>query len=144
MSGWLSPPIVQAPSPLDRSRSVAVEISKEYFEKNAYLRKRTAVACFQGVERPYDGEDFGESILIYVLNIINSIEYDPDMVCVASSVAVPPNTPATVQVRPIDPLHLEQDGVCGVLTRIEFVPGEAAEGVLLPKGFADRYRKRLW
>jgi hypothetical protein len=176
---WLSPPLVRAPSPLDRSEHVSFELSKELFEKNAFLKKRTAifqlwthvvgtlppipgihkvaggpnpatvcslydsVACFQGVNRPYDGEDGGDLIVIYVLNIPVSIEYNPDMVCVASSVTVPAKTPATVQVRPIAPLHLEPNQICGVVTRIEFVPGEG-DKIALPRGFADRYRKRLW
>ena len=61
------------------------------------------MACFKGVKRPLDGEDDGNSILTYVLNVPVSVEYNPDLVCVASSFLVPPGTCATVQVKPTSP-----------------------------------------
>jgi hypothetical protein len=102
-----------------------------------------AIACFRGVKRPFDGEDDGDSILIYVLEIPVSVEYNPDLICVASAVIVPTGIVATVQVRPNNPLQPDGAGVYGTITRIEFVPGEGSQPTL-PRGFEDRYLQRLW
>lgn len=104
-----------------------------------------SIACFEGVNRPYDLEDNGHSILTYVLNPMASIQYEPDMVCLAKAVRLAPDLTATVQVKLTEPLHLEAITICGMVTRIEFVHGEPAEGGMhLPIGHAERYRQRLW
>jgi len=103
----------------------------------------SSVACFKGVNRPYDDEDDGASILVYVLNPPVTVEYSPDMVCVAQSKAVPALAPATVQVKPIKTLQIGGMDICGKVTRIEFVIGDGGTPTL-PKGSADRYTERLW
>ena len=60
-----------------------------------------SVACFRGVNRPYDDEAKGESVLVYVLNPVVTLEYIWDLVCIAKSVRVPSNTCLTVQVKPL-------------------------------------------
>jgi hypothetical protein len=102
-----------------------------------------SVACFGGVKRPLDGEDDGDSILTYVLNVPVSVEYNPDLVCVAGAFLVPPGTCATVQVKPNRALQPDEAGVYGTITRIEFVFGEG-ENPILPRGHAERYQGRLW
>ena len=96
-----------------------------------------------GVNRPYDDDDQGTSIVVYVLNLDASIIYDPDMVCVARATEVPANTPVTVQVKPIEPLQIGGMDICGKVTRIEFVPGDGGNPAL-PMGHSERYSERLW
>ena len=102
-----------------------------------------SVACFKGVRRPYDRDDGGDSILVYVINPKVTVEYDPDMTCAAQAKMVPLGSPATVQVRPMETLQISDKDVCGRITRIEFVLGDGGTPAL-PKGFADRYAERLW
>jgi hypothetical protein len=102
-----------------------------------------SVACFKGVKRPLDGEDDGDSIVTYVLNIPVSVEYNPDLVCVASAVIPPQGTCATVQVKPNRSLQPDEAGVYGIITRIEFVFGDGVNPTL-PRGHAERYQARLW
>jgi hypothetical protein len=110
-----------------------------------------SVACFRGVKRPYDDEKDGNSVLVYVLNPTVTIDYEPDMVCLAKAVTVPLNTALTVQVKPtkslqnvsstLDVVGLTQSS--GTVTRLEFVSGNG-ETPILPYQHADRYLERLW
>jgi hypothetical protein len=103
-----------------------------------------SVACFRGVKRPYDEEAAGESILVYILNPTVTLEYVWDLVCLAKSKRVPSNTCLTVQVKPLkQPLRKDNRDIEGVVTRLEFVPGNGGEPAL-PKKFEDRYGDRLW
>jgi hypothetical protein len=43
MSHWLNPPLVDAPSAKDRNYIVKYKISEEFFEKNAYIYRRTPI-----------------------------------------------------------------------------------------------------
>lgn len=43
MSHWLEPPLVQAPSALDKNYIVKYRISNEFFDKNGYINRRTPI-----------------------------------------------------------------------------------------------------
>lgn len=118
-----------------------------------------SVACFRGVNRPYDDEEEGESVLVYVLNPTVSVDRDVNLVCLAKAVKVPSGTCLTVQVKPTKPLQSDESSVekgvtrsfdsedvkiiRGVVTRLEFVSGNG-EIPILPKRHAGRYRQKLW
>lgn len=119
-----------------------------------------SIACFQGVQRPYDDEEHGETVLIYVLNPSVSIDRDVNLVCPAKAVKVPSNTCLTVQVKPTNALHSSQialdsgsvmrsirpedaEIIHGVVTRLEFISG-AGDRPVLPKKYEERYHRRLW
>jgi hypothetical protein len=102
-----------------------------------------AVACFSGINRPHDDEENGHSVLVYILNPKVSIQYEPSMTCQARSVVVPPKSVLTVQVRPTYSGQATEQGVNGIVTRLEFVVNDEKEP-LLPKGFQGRYDKMLW
>jgi hypothetical protein len=102
-----------------------------------------SVACFRGVNRPYDDEKNGESVIIYVLNPSVSIEYEVDMACVARGVKVPADTALTVQVKPGKSLQIDGHDIFGMVTRLEFVSGDGGNPIL-PKGHSTRYLQRLW
>ena len=180
MTHWLTPPLVTAPSGANKLELVNYKFSAEFFEKSAYIKRRSAifqlwthvvgslppinaiaflaqfpvvptittlhdsVACFKGVNRPYDGESDGNSVLTYILNLPVSIAYEPHMVCVAKAVTLSKNLTATVQVRLIEALLVGGISVTGQVTRIEFVPGTISGNTLLPERYSERYRERLW
>jgi hypothetical protein len=102
-----------------------------------------SIACFRGVKRPYDEQANGESIVVYVLNPEITIQYRPDMACVAEAVEVPRKSTLTVQVKPRNSLLSEDSIVAGEITRVEFL---FAEGLVsrLPSDYRDRYIDRLW
>lgn len=105
-----------------------------------------SVACFRGVNRPYDDEALGESVLVYVINPRVSLDYVADLVCAAKTVQVPGNTCLTVQVKPFK-TPLQQDGLLveGVVTRLEFVTGTGTgDKPTLPEDCEGRYIERLW
>jgi hypothetical protein len=119
-----------------------------------------SIACFQGVGRPYDDEEHGESILVYVLNPAVSLDRDTNLVCPAKAVRVPSNTCLTVQVKPTDALQNSRtalnsatvtrnfdtedvETIHGVVTRLEFIPGTGDRPVL-PRKYEERYHRRLW
>ena len=192
---WLQPPLVAAPNPWDRSKTVAYEVSPTYvrtlFAGNrltqiywlwthvvgqlppipniSWLHSRPvvpslttladSVACFRGVQRPYDDEETGDSVLLYVLNPAVSIARDVNLVCLAKAARVPSNTCLTVQVRPSVALQsqksalnggvtrsfdtVEPEAVHGVVTRLELISGDGGTPIL-PKRFGERYVERLW
>src|SRR4051794_35729205 len=85
-----------------------------------------SVACFRGVKRPYTDEEEGSSILIYVLNPTVTLVRDTNMVCLAKAAKLG-DVALTVQVRPLKEADLQPDRNPlhqGVITRLEFVPGE--------------------
>jgi hypothetical protein len=104
-----------------------------------------SVALFRGVRRPYDDEEQGESVLVYVLNPTATIAYEVDPACLAKASLVPPNTCLTVQVKPAKSLQVHGESVQGVVTRLEFVSGSREGGnPILPLRHSDRYIERLW
>jgi len=103
-----------------------------------------SVACFRGVNRPYDEEVNGDDVLVYVLNPSISLAYEPSLVCLAKPVSVPPTTCATVQVKSLrEPLQIGDIEVRGTVTRIEFVRGDGGTPCL-PVNHQHRYSQRLW
>jgi hypothetical protein len=120
---------------------------------------KQSVACFRGVKRPYDDDEDGGSVIIYVLNPTVSLDRDVNLVCLAKAVRVPSDTCLTVQVRPTAALQTLQSAldtpvtrsidtadaatVHGVVTRLEFISGNG-ENPILPKRHTDRYHSRLW
>jgi hypothetical protein len=103
-----------------------------------------SVACFRGVGRPYDDEENGESILVYVINPTVTLTPQSSLVCLAQSFPIPKNTCFTAQVKPFKTPLLEGDvHVHGVVTRSEHILGDGGTPVL-PKSHASRYGERLW
>lgn len=118
-----------------------------------------SVACFRGVKRPYDDEQNGESVLVYVLNPMVTVARDVSLVCLAKAVIVPSNSCLTVQVKPTAALQVQSaplnsdvtrsfgsvdaEIIHGVITRVEFVPGDG-ETPILPTKHEGRYQERLW
>jgi len=118
-----------------------------------------SVACFRGVKRPYDDEQDGRSILVYVLNPEVTLARDVSLVCLAKAVIVPSNSCLTVQVKPRAALQgglaavnssltrsfgrENAEIIHGVITRVEFVPGNG-ETPILPIKHEGRYQERLW
>jgi hypothetical protein len=121
---------------------------------------RQSVACFRGVRRPYDDEEGGESVLVYVLNPMVSLDHEVSLVCLAKAVRVPSETCLTVQVKPTSALQVpktalnsdvtrrssgnaDAETIHGVVTGLEFISGNG-ETPILPKRHAERYDLRLW
>lgn len=102
-----------------------------------------AVACFEGINRPHDNENNGQSVLVYILTPTVSIQFEPNMVCQARSIEVPPMTVLTVQVRPAASLQAVDQGINGIVTRLEFVLADEADP-RLPKAFGTRYTRMFW
>lgn len=118
-----------------------------------------SVACFRGVKRPYVDDEDGDSVIVYVLNPTVSIAHDVNMVCLARAVQLASNTCLTVQVRPSAALQPQavalnsivtrsidsgdDKAVHGVITRLEFIPGNGEKPVL-PRQHRERYLERLW
>ena len=107
------------------------------------LTLNNATACFGGIKRPHDDEENGHSVLVYVLNPKVSIQFEPSMTCQARSVVVPPNAVLTVQVRPSFSGQALEQGVHGIVTRLEFVINDENEP-LLPNGYKGRYEQEFW
>jgi len=102
-----------------------------------------AVACFQGVERPYLKENNGESVLVYIVTPSVIIEYKASMTCLASA-RVPKNSVVlAVQVLSKSSLREPPQGVSGSVTRIEAMVADPSDRSL-PVDYATRYRKRCW
>ena len=107
------------------------------------LTLKDAIACFKGVQRPYDTESNGESVLVYVLKPWVSLAYQPSSSCLARSVTVPPETVLTVQIRPSTSLQKSQPGINGIVTRLEFV-SSVGSAPPLPVEHEARYCQPLW
>ena len=101
------------------------------------------IASFSGICRPHDEEKNGSSVLVYVLNPDYSIKFEPSMVCQATAIKVPKRTVLTVQVRPEWAGQPNENGVNGVISRLEFVTS-SEDDPRLPAGHQERYEKQLW
>lgn len=102
-----------------------------------------AYALFEGIKRPHDDENNGESVLVYVLRPSVSIEFAASMGCQAQAALPPENAVLTVLVRTNKPLQDEDGEIHGVVTRIEWVISEGKKEIL-PKEYEKRYNKRHW
>jgi hypothetical protein len=103
-----------------------------------------SVACFRGVNRPYDDDENGHSVVVYVLNPTVTIEFEKDMACMAKAMKVPVNTALTVQARLRKSLQAQGETVDGIITRVEFVVGVEEGNLVLPRDYATRYSEDLW
>lgn len=101
-----------------------------------------ATACFMGVKRPYMDRDNGENVLTYVLPVSGTVEYHPRMAAPIRGAPVPQDVVLTVQVCLTDPLQNDDTGLCGTVTRMEFVRSEA--GTNLPVDHFERYGNQCW
>jgi len=73
-----------------------------------------SVACFRGVKRPYDEEDDGRSILIYVLEPEASIVFEPDMASVGEDCQSSGQYGADRTVKPTKSLQISATNVDGI------------------------------
>ena len=102
-----------------------------------------AYACFEGIQRPHDDEDNGDSVLVYVLRPAVTVESYPSMTCQLRAVTPPTKTVLTVLVRTNKALHDANGAIDGCVTRVEWVFAEG-EDILLPKYADVRYTRRHW
>jgi hypothetical protein len=102
-----------------------------------------ATACFQGIRRPHLTEDDGNSVLVYVLKPMATVEFYPDMVAPIRGVAFPDSAVLTVQVCLKNALQNVVQGVDGLVTKLEMVAASASDKSL-PLNFDSRYAKRNW
>ena len=102
-----------------------------------------AYACFEGIQRPHDDEDNGDSVLVYVLRPPVTVEWHQSMACSVRAVAPPTKTVLTVLVRTNKTLHDDAGALDGCVTRLEWVFADG-EQILLPKGADVRYTRRHW
>lgn len=100
-----------------------------------------SIACFEGIMRPHDDEQNGESVLIYVLRPSVTIERIKSMACQAGAVVPPKSTVLTVLVRTNVDLQDEDGPVDGIITRLEWVMA-GDDG--LPKRHESRYTTTHW
>ena len=178
-SSWLTLPLVSAPDPDDRTKTIRMEVAPSYIDTNFRIRRLTpifqlwahvvgqlppinnissllrgpvtptlttlvdAVAAFRGVRRPYDGEQNGDSVVVYVLRPAVSIQHHPSMVCAARAVKVGAETILTVQACPMQALQASGGPVKYRITRLEFV-SSTADDLGLPARHQDRYDTPLW
>lgn len=105
---------------------------------------RDAYALYEGVERPHDEENNGDSVLIYVLRPEITIEHHQSMACQARALTPPQHSVLTALVRTDGGLHGGPNGVEGAITRLEWVFAERVGNRMLPKGADKRYGKNHW
>lgn len=104
---------------------------------------KDAHACFQGVERPLQGEHDGKSVYAFILKVDTTLGYQVSMVCAASARVAPPNTVLMVLVRFNDPLQGDSVEVDRTVLRWEFVKADKRDP-LLPKDYDTRYARKVW
>lgn len=102
-----------------------------------------AHACFEGIERPHDDEDNGDTVLVYVLKPVTTIEYRANLSCVAEAAKPPNSSVLTVLVRTNGALQDGNVSLDGHITRIEWVLSSPDDNNL-PKAHETRYRIRHW
>lgn len=102
-----------------------------------------AYACFEGIRRPHDDEDNGDSVLVYVMRPSVTVESHLSMACQVRAVTPPTKTVLTVLVRTNKGLHDDGGAIDGCVTRLEWVFAEG-ENILLPKGANMRYTAQHW
>lgn len=101
-----------------------------------------ATACFMGVKRPLNGMDQGENVLTYILPVAGTVEYYPRMAAPIRGIPIPEDVVLTVQVCLTEPLQKDDTGLCGRITRLEFVRSEP--GTNLPIDHSERYGNQCW
>jgi hypothetical protein len=102
-----------------------------------------ATACFQGVERPHNTEDNGNSVLVYVLKPSATVEYAVRMGAPIRAIELPTTHVLTVQVCLTTSLHTDGSAISGIVTRFEPVVADT-DLPMLPEQHKERYRIRHW
>ena len=102
-----------------------------------------AYACFEGIQRPHDDEDNGDSVLVYVLRPLVTIERVVSMTCQAGPLVPPPDCVLTVLVRTNLGLQDAEGNIDGVVTRLEWVLADGKDKTL-PKNAESRYKVAHW
>jgi len=100
-----------------------------------------AIACFEGIERPHDDEQNGDTVLVYVMRPDVTIERKQSMACQASAAVPPKSSVLTVLVRTNLDLHDGDGAIDGSITRLEWV---VAGNDGLPKSHETRYARQHW
>jgi len=110
--------------------------------KSELTRRRDAHACFQGVRRPCAEDGDGDNVVAYVLkpNVVIGYKALPPAMLAVKEV-IPGDLVLVAYVRLDAPVT--ETGPIGVLTHWQFVEADAAD-CMLPKGYKERYAKRLW
>ncbi len=117
----------------------------EYSGKPTLISLSQAHACFQGIRRPIGEDDDGDNVVAYILRPREHYVYRADMVTVAHLKPVPGDLAFVCYVRLDLPEQHDGVGTKGVITHWQFVDGEIGPGGdVLPVGYDQRYKKRLW
>ena len=106
-------------------------------------RLTDAHACFAGLRRAHDEDNFGTSFIAYVLKPHYFYEYVPDPICYAKKADVPEDLVFVAYARLDEPCASDGHLVKGVLTHWQFVQADG-ESPLLPIDHDTRYNQRLW
>ena len=111
------------------------------------LGLRDAHACFRGTMRPVGDDDHGFDMAIYVSKPSVFIRYEPSLVCVGRVDRVADDLVFATYVKLDRPGAPTKRGclrsVSGVVTHWQFVEADSHDQ-LLPTGYEERYRRRLW
>ncbi len=104
-------------------------------------------ASFRGIKRPMGDDDKGFDVYALVTKPEMTFKYVPSMSCVIEPVEIPSDIVCVTYVRMDYPQGRNLSGKQpvlsrGVITHWELV--EADETGLLPIGYHDRYRTRIW
>lgn len=102
-----------------------------------------AHACFKGVKRQYDHDDYGGDIYVFVINTPFTVRWEPKMHTVVGYHPAPDGTLLTVQVRQRSTLHECSPGLWGAIAKWEFVNADRDQ-VGYPEGYDKRYDKLAW
>lgn len=104
---------------------------------------REAKLCFKGVKRPYDNDDDGACIYVYVIPTDYTVRWQNEMRTVAGVFPVPAGTVLTVHVRQTATLQVGEEGIWGIITKREFINADREQNAF-PDGYGDRYDELLW
>ena len=102
-----------------------------------------STALFEGIKRPHDDEDNGDSVLIYVLRPTISIEWAATMSVMAQAIVPPQNSVLTVLVRTNLDLQDDAGPIHGCVTRVEWVKS-SPDSQFLPNNSDQRYETKHW
>lgn len=104
-----------------------------------------AYACYEGIKRPHDDEDNGDSVLVYVLRPAVTIERQVSMACLARAIVPIQKSVLTALVRTKLPIQSVNHAIDGCVTRLEWVSAETeGDNEMLPRNAKMRYRVKHW
>lgn len=109
-----------------------------------------AHACFRGIKRPVGDDDHGWEFVVYISKPAWFYVYEPSLACVAKLEVVPDDLVFATVVRLDQPRNGRYGTTAaagastkGVITHWQFIESEPTDA-LLPIGYRERYRRRLW